>query len=206
LSGFGALLETTRKKSRGPSPSFTAAHLVLAFLVVGDTGAIGRQALAQRCGLGDGAVRTVLKRLKEMEFLRVTTSGCELTDTGRLAYRRMRRKLSGAVMVEDSPLTVGRKQAAVKVNGGASLVKSGIEQRDSAIRVGALGATTYVIKGSKFTMPGGSSDCERDFPSPIWTRFRSEMSPRDGDALVLGGSDDGTQSELGAIAAALTLV
>jgi hypothetical protein len=205
LSGFGPLLNVVREE-RGPSPSFTSAHVVLAFLVIGDSSAIGRQALARKAGLGDGSVRTVLKKLRDAGYVDVTPSGCLLTKPGRQIYVKMRERLSRVVLVERSPLTVGSKQAAIRVKGSASLVQSGIEQRDSAIKVGALGATTYVISGSRFTVPGGSSDCEGDFPSPVWDNLRRELSPRDGDAIVIGGSTDYMKSQLGAIAAALTLL
>jgi hypothetical protein len=205
LSGFGPLLNVVHEE-RGPSPSFTSAHVVLAFLVIGDSNAIGRQALARKAGLGDGSVRTVLKKLRDAGYVKVMPSGCLLTKRGRQIHGKMRDRLSRAVLVERSPLTVGSKQAAIRVKGSASLIQSGIEQRDSAIKVGAFGATTYAISGSRFTVPGGSSDCEKDFPSPVWEKLRLELSPRDGDAVVIGGSDDYMKSQLGAIAAALTLL
>jgi hypothetical protein len=159
LSAIAPLLELTKERERGPSPSYAPAQLVLAFLVVGDQGRIGRHALARMSGLGDGAVRTVLKKLRECGYVDVNASGCSLTRTGRKLHDGIRLKIAGAILLERSPLTVGSKQAAVDVKGGALAVRSGIEQRDSAIKVGASGATTYVIKGPKFTMPGGSSDC-----------------------------------------------
>ena len=146
-----------------------------------------------------------MRKLKEAGYLKVTASGCLLTKPGRQLYDKMKERMSDMVSVEHSPLTVGSKQTAIEFRGGASMVRTGIEQRDSAIKIGALGATTYVIRESKFTVPGGSSDCEKDFPSPTWRKLRREFSPRDGDALVLSGSEDSIKSQLGAIAAALTL-
>ncbi len=205
MSELAPLTEVYERNERGPSPSFTAAHLVLAFLVIGDSETVGRQALAAQAGLGDGAVRTVLKKLKAAGFLKVNASGCSLSGGGRRLYRRVRAKLVGVVPLEHSPFTIGSRQAAMLVKKGGALVHSGIEQRDSAMRVGASGATTYVVRGSRFTVPGGSSDCEKDFPNPVWRKLRTDLSPEEGDALVLCGSDDPKKSQLGAIAAALTL-
>ena len=206
MSLLAPLLGLIEEKGRGPSPSFTSAHLVLTFLAIGDRGTVGRYALARHAGLGDGAVRTVLKKLRESGYLKVSASGCSLTNSGQALYRRVRARLIGAVSLEHSPFTLGNKQAAMLVRRGGASVHSGIEQRDSAMRIGAMGATTYVVKGSKFSIPGGSSDCEREFPSPAWRRLRAELSPEEGDALVLCGSDNPTISKLGAVAAALTLV
>lgn len=85
------------------------------------------------------------------------------------------------------------------------MVKGGLEQRDSAVRAGAAGATTYVMKGGKFTMPAGSLDCEKEFPSPAWENLRTRLKPRKGDSVILCGSDDETSATLGALSVALTL-
>ena len=172
---------------------------------VGDNGTVGRLALARYVGLGDGAVRTVLKKIRDAGYLRVSASGCMLTKQGRQLYSRVRARLAGTISLEGSPLTIGSQQAAILVRKGGPSVRSGIEQRDAAIKLGALGATTLVIHGSKFGMPGGPSDCEKEYPSPVWKRLRSELSPEEGDALVLCGSDSQTRSRLGSVAAALTL-
>lgn len=205
MSAFSSLVEIASAREQGPSPTYTPAHFVLALLVIGDSGTIGRQALARRSGLGDGAVRTVLRRLREGGYVNITASGSSLTKTGRQLFARTREKLAGPIPLERSPLTVGTKQAAVAVRQAASKVRDGIEQRDSAIKIGASGATTYVIRTSKFTMPGGSTDCERDFPSSAWKELRVELHPEEGDAMVISSSDDDIKSRLGALAAALTL-
>ena len=103
-------------------------------------------------------------------------------------------------------MTVGRQQVCLAVRGRAKMVATGIQQRDSAIRSGAAGATTYIISGGKFTIPGGSGDCEKDFPNPAWRRIRRELTPRNGDAVIVSGSDDAVKAKIGAVAAALTLL
>ncbi len=200
------LLLPARGRVLGPAPSFDKAHLLFAFLKIGESGTIGREALASKAGLGEGAVRTVLKRFRESGYVDVNASGCHLTSDGLAIYTALKRLLSEPVTLGSSDLTVGRSQVAFAVRGAGRLVKGGIEQRDSAVKAGASGATTYVIKGSKFTIPGGSSDCERDFPNPAWKRLRSKLSPRDGDAVILCGSDDDMKATFGSLSAALTLL
>lgn len=205
-AALSALLRLTETKVRGPSPSFDRVHLLLAFLMVGASGTVGRAALAKRVGLGEGSARTVLKRLRSSGYAEVDASGCHLTATGLSAYANLTRRLPPPLSLDGSRLTVGRSQVALVVRGGGRLVKGGIEQRDSAVRAGASGATTYVMKGDRFTVPGGSSNCERDFPSAAWTQLRSGLEPRDGDAVILCGSGDETTANLGALSAALMLL
>ncbi len=201
-----SLLRLGETRERGPSPSFTKAHLILAFLEVGDAGTIGRQALAREIGVGEGAIRTILKKLKGDGYAGANASGCYLTSAGKMVHSRLREKITKVITVDGSQLTVGGRQVAVSVRGGAARVRGGIEQRDSAIKVGASGATTYVIRGTKFTIPGGSSNCEKDYPSPVWSRLRKEFRLRDGEALIISGSSEEMKARLGALSAALTLL
>lgn len=206
MQPLARLLQNRNRKPQGPSPTFERVHLLLAFLTIGESGGIGRHSLAARVGLGEGAVRTVLKRLREGGFANTDASGCHLTRGGQEAYSALIKKLSPMTAIEGSRLTMGAAQVAVSVRGGGGAVKSGIEQRDSAIGLGAAGATTYIVRGPRFTIPGGSDDCEKDFPSRSWKALREQLRPKDGDAVILCGSDKEETARLGALAAALTLL
>ena len=179
---FATLLRMEASRAPGPAPSYFSAHVVVVLLTIGDVGAIGRQALARRAGLGEGAIRTVIKRLKVEGLVKTRPQGCELTPRGREAYSEVKKMIPVITELPRTNLTVGRVQVALVVKGRSEGVKSGIEQRDAAIRAGAAGATTYVIRGSKFQIPGSSTDCERDFPGKVWSKIREELHPDDGDA------------------------
>jgi hypothetical protein len=101
---------------------------------------------------------------------------------------------------------MGAHQVAVIVREGGAKVTSGIEQRDSAIRVGAARATTYIIGDGKFTIPGGSLDCERDYPSDVWNILKKGLGPKEGDSVILCGAALPILANLGAVAAAATLL
>jgi hypothetical protein len=191
---------------RGPAPSFDRAHVLFAFLTIGAAGSIGRQALAKQTGLGEGAIRTVLKRLKEEDYVESDSAGCSLTRSGSRLYGSVSKKISPMVDVTGSELTVGKSQVALVVRSGGRGVRYGIEQRDTAIRVGAAGATTYVIKSGKFAIPGGSADSEKDYPSESWGTLRSELQPKGGDAVIVCGAGDANTARIGCLAAALSLI
>ena len=206
LRTFTTLLRMEVPRAPGPAPSYFSAHVVVVLLTVGDVGVIGRHALAIRAGLGEGAIRTVIKRLKIEGFVKTRPHGCELTPKGREAYAEVKRRIPVITELPETDLTVGREQVALVVRKRFEAVKGGIEQRDAAIRAGAAGATTYVIRGSKFQIPGSSTDCERDFPGKVWSKIREELHPEDGDALIICGSEDKRVSLIGAVSAALTLL
>jgi hypothetical protein len=201
-----SLLKLADTTSSGPSPSFAGPHILLAFLNIANSSYVGRSPLARRSGLGEGAARTVLKRLKKAGYVDVIRSGCFLTRAGTRLAGSIGSSLSSLVTIPMSTLTMGDHQAALALRGVARNVRSGIEQRDSAIRIGASGATTFIIESGKFTMPGGSSNCEKDFPSPTWSLLKKDLSPKNDDVVILCGGADEASAKLGALAAAMTLL
>jgi hypothetical protein len=174
-------------------------------MTIGASGTIGRKALAESSGLGEGSIRTVLKKFRQGRYVATSPLGCQLTDSGKELYESISKKLTLILPLQSSMFAVGASQVAVIVRSGASSVGSGIDQRDSAVQVGATGATTYVIKSGMFAVPGGSSDCEKDFPGELWSSLRDGLRPRNGDAVILCGARDETTARLGALSAALTL-
>jgi biotin operon repressor len=205
LPTIADLFHQTNSVVKGPSPFFDKAHLLLAFLTIGDEGSVGRQALAKKTGLGEGSIRTILKRLREEGYVVTGVGGGELTDRGRKLHNTLRNTLSSFIKAGESQMTLGRIQVAVAVRGVSAKVRNGIEQRDSAIKVGASGATTYAIAGGKFSIPGGSTDCEKDFPDESWFMLRKGLTPKNGDAVIVCGADEEMTADLGALAAAITL-
>jgi len=206
LQSLAGLLQIADRRVQGPSPSFERAHLLLAFVTIGESGLVGRQSLALRSGLGEGAIRTLLKKMREDGYAQANASGCFLTEAGRKVYESLAERLSPTVLLRGSKLTVGVVHVGLAVREAGKTVGTGIEQRDSAIKLNAAGATTFVIRAGKFTIPGGSSDCERDFPSRTWSSLRTELKPKNGDAVILCGARDETTARLGALSAALTLL
>ncbi len=206
LTSVNQLLELAAPDARGPAPTFAGPHVLLAFLTIAGSAYIGRKTLGARSGFGEGAARTVLKKLKEGGYVDVIRSGCYLTRSGKTLSKSIHSSISELVDLPPSGLTVGGHQAALLIPGAGRKVHSGIEQRDSAIRIGASGATTYVLRNTKFTIPGGSSNCEKEFPSPAWSQLRRDLKPGNGDAVVLCGADDEVSARLGALAAAITLL
>lgn len=206
MQSLGELLQMAERPVQGPSPSFGKSHLVLAFITIADSGTIGRQALAALTGLKEGSVRTVIKRLREDGYVEANASGCYLSTPGKHVYQSLHARLSSFAPLEGSTLTLGKRQVGMAVRGGGRGVQSGLEQRDSAIRLSASGATTFVIREGRFAVPGGSPDSEKEFPSDVWDALRERLKPKNGDAVIVCGADDETTAKLGALAAALTLL
>lgn len=206
MSRLGSLLRIVRQREPGPIPSFAPHHLLLVILAVGESAAIGRQALAKKTGLGEGAIRTVLTRLKREGYLVISPSGCSLTKKGEQLYFELKDSVPEIRTLRETRLTMGKQQVAIVVRKAGERVTNGIDQRDAAIKAGADGATTFVIRNQKFQIPGGSDDCERDYPGEGWETLRTSLKPSEGDAVIISGSSDSQLSKVGALSAALSLL
>lgn len=206
MAGLTDLLKLVEKRGQGPSPGFGREHVVLAFLILGGSDAVGRQALAVGTGVGEGSMRTILKKLRQAGLVKVGPAGIQFTEAGRRSYQAVLKRVVPPITLRGSTLTVGKSHAATLMRSSGGAISSGIQQRDASVRAGAEGAITYVLKADKFTVPGGSSDCESDFPGGVWGVLRRDLNPKNGDAVILCGAKDETTAKLGALSAALTLL
>jgi hypothetical protein len=203
------VLETLRgvldSDYRGPRAVFTEVHVLKAIMAIGSAGSLGRGRLGTLTGLGQGEVRTLIKRLKDNDLIVIEANGCSLSKKGEKEHDKLASILIWSSSVEASGLHIGERCWAVVVAGGGRKVRYGIEQRDAAIRGGADGAFTSVFRAGRFTVPGESTDCEPDGPAQPWITIRGS-GIRDGDAAVVTGSAREAGSEDGALAATLTLL
>jgi predicted transcriptional regulator len=155
----------TRKLAPGPAPSFTEAHVVKALEIIGSYNFVGRISLSRELGLGEGTTRTLLKHLKNEGIIQSSRRGISFSEDGKKLFSVLRSKLSEGVEIPSSPLTVGPFNVAVLVRNSAQAVRSGMEQRDIAIKSGASGATTLVFCGGMLSLPTGEENLFESMPS-----------------------------------------
>jgi hypothetical protein len=198
------LREVLSSDYKGPRAVFSEVHVLMAILAIGAGGAVGRGKLGSLVGLGQGEVRTLIKRMKEKELIVIEPEGCNLSRKGEQEFQKLKEKIPWSSAVNAKSLGIGDKCSAVLVRGAAGNVRKGIEQRDAAIRVGAMGAFTALFTKGRFTLPGEGEDCEKDGPRGLWSAAGS-AGPREGDVLIVVGADSDEAAELGTLASALTL-
>jgi hypothetical protein len=199
-----ALRDVISSDYKGPRAIFSEVHVLRALLAIGTSGAVGRGRLGSLVGLGQGEVRTLIKRMKEKDLIVIQPEGCKLSRKGEKEYQKLKEKIPWSSKVRAKSLGIGDRCSAVLVRGASKNVRKGIEQRDTAIRFGAIGAFTAVFTKGRFTLPGDGTDCEKDGPRELWSAARS-AGPLEGDVLIVVGADSDEAAETGALAAALTL-
>jgi predicted transcriptional regulator len=201
MKPFGILQEISEKKVPGKPPAFTQAIILKALDIIESELGIGRQQLSRELRLGEGSVRTMIKRLKEKELIETSRGGMILSDKGRFLMDKIGEHMVG-MEIPDTRITLDSENYAILVKGSAMNVNKGIEQRDAAIVAGAKGATTLVFTGEKLMMPGIDVNIE----STIEELLLSKLRPSKGDVIIIVTSCDPFISEIGAKSAALDLL
>ena len=193
--------------SPGPSPAYTSVHVSRAILCIGDEGPIGRIELSRKLGVGEGSARTVIRHLAKARIIEIAKGGCVLTGHGLGLYKALRLKLSKPCTINARQLALDKWSVAVRVNDASRLVKTGIEQRDAAVRAGATGACTLIFRDGRLVMPVGV-DRERTITKNevLFQEIQRALTPGNGDAIAIVSAPTREMAEYCAVAAALTLI
>ena len=195
----------TRKLAPGPAPSFNEAHVIKALEIIGDYRSVGRIRLSRALDLGEGTTRTLLRHMKNEGMIHGSRMGISLSEDGKALFSNLRDKLSEGVEVPSSRLTVGPFNVAILVRDSAQAVKSGMEQRDVAIKSGASGATTLVFSGKKLSMPTREEDISISMPS-LHDQLVTKFKPKENDVIIVGSGENREIAEIGAKMAAIKLL
>ena len=187
--------------SPGRPPAYSEAHALKALEIIGSRLGVGRQQLASEVCLGEGTVRTLIRRMRALDLVDVSRGGMTLTEKGRELVESLGGMLRSRAFPEHQ-ITVGPVNHAVLIKRVASRVRRGIEQRDAALMAGALGATTLVLAGGRLMMPGMGEEVDPHVSELVF----KILSPEEGDAIIIGSARTRVVAEIGALSASLKLL
>jgi predicted transcriptional regulator len=197
------LEEITIEKAPGPSTTFSIFHVLLAIEFIAEK-PIGRNKLAKNLKVGEGAIRTIIDRLKEAELIMTSRAGCALTKKGLSLWKEYTSVLK-KIEIGKSELTNASHNYAVLIRNQGHQLKSGMEQRDAAVMAGAKSATTIVYKEGRLTIPSVSDNVAKDFPKAT-TQINKLLKPEEKDVVIVVGADSSEKAKHSALAAAWTLL
>jgi predicted transcriptional regulator len=193
------------EKAPGPYLSLSIFHLIKTLELIAKEGPIGRGKLSEELKTGEGAVRTLIERLKKAGLITVSKKGCFLAEIGETIWSKMQLLFPQKVKIEPNELTLAKCNVAIRVRGCGDKVRSGLEQRDAALLAGAKGAVTFLLRGQKLVLPTISEDVAKEFPD-AYKKITKGLLLEENDALVIGSADAWDKAEYGAIAAAWSLI
>ena len=191
-------------KAPGPSATFTVFHVFYAIELMSQT-TMGRNKLAERLNVGEGAIRTMISRLIDSGLMVTSKEGCSLTEKGLSVWKQFEEVFPIRVEVPQTELTTSDYNYAFLVKNRGDKVKSGIDQRDAAIVAGARRAVVIVAQKGHLRIESVSENVDEEFPKAT-NKLLVNFNPENNDVIVIAGGDTALKAKRGAFAAAWSLL
>lgn len=203
-----AFLELAQAADGKVAPAFKPHHAAVALVLIGREQPLGRYDLCEKMSVGEGTVRTLLKRLTEAGYIEAEgKQGQSLTSKGKHLFDEIIKDIPLSYALNVRALVMYEHAFGHLLKNKAHLITDGIRQRDEAIiqgGYGIAGASTLIQKNGMLVMPPD------DFH--ILTSYEQEtllvmetLKPEDGDVIILGSADEPNLAREVAMAAAMTL-
>jgi hypothetical protein len=204
-----ALFKVAGKYAPSRNISFDVAHIFKALQLIEKRGHASRELLSRELALGEGVIKTLIKYLKMQNMIYTANSGTKMTEKGRSIFSHISSSITAETNIPKCSVALGKFNYAVLLKQFNFAIKSGIEQRDAAIKMGAKGATTLLYKDRGFVMPSSDGTFNLLQKEPeICKLLINRLQPiEEGDVIIIG-SDDITKrsAELAAKSAALLTI
>jgi predicted transcriptional regulator len=192
--------------SKGPAATFNEFDAIECILLVGKSGEIGRNRLSKSLGLGGGAIRTLILRLKKAGFVRTTRTGCVLTKKGKRVFETLSSKLVFYASVNCWDERLSASCYALCLRGVDLERVKVVELRDKAVRAGARGALILEYRAGELFYAKESVSCEATQPSTLWGYLKSVAKLSERDIVVVSFAESERLARDGAFAVALALI
>jgi hypothetical protein len=187
--------------------SFNMVHVFKALQLVKSRGHISRDLLSKELGLGEGSIRTLMRHLQMNNMIKATNAGTTMTQKGEALLLELLSSIPTEINLPKCSIALGKFNYVVLLKQHSHTIKSGVEQRDAAIKIGAKGATTLLFKQNKFVMPSNTNYDSLQKEPKISELLIRTLNPEEGDAIIIGSDDmHEKRSEFAAKSAALLTI
>ena len=192
-------MELINGNNYGPMTRYSDAHIFLVMDALERNKRMSRKGLVDETGLGEGSIRGMLKVLKDWKWVEIKQTGVFITEFGRQSFEKFKMRYTDVLNVNYAE---GKYQQGIIIEGVAYKVTNGMEQRDLAVRNGATGAATFVIRDDRVIFPK-NWDVDKNDP-----RFAEEIRAagmKNEDVLILVDSNDANRLRVMAAAVGLAM-
>lgn len=169
-------------------PGFTAYHV---YLVLHECfkAPLGRKTLSSILGIGEGSVRTLIRRLSEAGLVSVDpVAGVLLSSKGLEVLKLLNDKviIVGSFDLSDSEICSNCRISITLLRGGVELVKSVggvLYVRDLIVRKGGIGGLILYHVDGTFKLPN-SKDLYDATDQEFWKRMLAGFNVNSGDCVL----------------------
>ena len=196
------LTKVTERYAPSRLLSFDLSHVFKTMQLLEDRKKVSRSLLMRELDLGEGSVKTLVKHMKMSKLVENSNAGMWFTDKGRTVFSKLHLSIPKEMDIPKCSIALGKFNHVVLVKDLAHNIKSGIEQRDAAIKSGAVGATPMIFKNNRLLMPNTREELVRTEPK-IHAMIVQQLEPEENDVIIIGSSQDKKTAEMAAKSAAL---
>ncbi len=165
---------------------------------------VSRATFCRELHIGEGAAKTLILHMKAGRMADSTRAGTFLTERGRKFTGVVLGTITGETAVKKSRIFSGRHNHAILIRNFARVIRTGLEQRDFAVRYGASAALTLIYGKGRFFFPGEEKDVLAGDKKT--RKVLMGMCPQDNDVVIITSADDPFVAELSVKNAALCTV
>lgn len=148
-----------------------------------------------------------MRHLQMNNMIKATNAGTTMTQKGEALLLELLSSIPTEMNLPKCSIALGKFNYVVLLKQHSHAIKSGVEQRDAAIKIGAKGATTLLFKQNKFVMPSNTNYDSLQKEPKISKLLIRMLNPEEGDAIIIGSDDmHKKRSEFAAKSAALLTI
>jgi hypothetical protein len=186
--------------------SFEMVHVLVTLQLIQERGHVSRHTLCKKLDLGEGTVKTLVKHLKIYDLIETDKTGTRISTKGSKLLSELLVSIPAEMSISTCSVALGKFNYAILIKQMSYVIRSGIEQRDAAIKMNALGATTLVYKDDKFMIPNTNFNAlHRE--QKLHTLLVDSLKPEEGDVLIVGSDNISERAaEFAAKSAALVTI
>jgi hypothetical protein len=186
--------------------SFEMVHVLVTLQLIQERGHVSRHTLCKKLDLGEGTVKTLVKHLKIYDLIETDKTGTQISTKGSKLLSELLLSIPAEMSISTCSVALGKFNYAILIKQMSYVIRSGIEQRDAAIKMNALGATTLVYKDDKFIIPNTNFNAlHRE--QKLHTLLVDSLKPEEGDVLIIGSDNISERAaEFAAKSAALVTI
>lgn len=186
--------------------SFEMVHVLVTLQLIQERGHVSRHTLCKKLDLGEGTVKTLVKHLKIYDLIETDKTGTRISTKGSKLLSELLLSIPAEMSISTCSVALGKFNYAILIKQMSYVIRSGIEQRDAAIKMNALGATTLVYKDDKFIIPNTNFNALHG-EQKLHALLVDSLKPEEGDVLIIGSDNISERAaEFAAKSAALVTI
>lgn len=180
-------------------------HILKAVQLLSKENFVSRSQFCNELFLGEGAVKTLIRRLKNADIVQTTRSGTFLTEQGEKLGTFLNETMPYECNIKKCAIASKKYNHAVILRNSGNLIKTGLEQRDYAILYGSNGCVTLIYKNKKFMFPSDDKEALYN-DKKTKQELEKKLHPKENDVIIISSSNDSFVAEISAKNSAMATI